>query len=203
MKKKTDYLATSIWYKLEITDAYQIIAEFFSTYNVSYVRKTMQQIIRSAYSDYVWAKGTPEDLLFNFEKLESVINACFIINREKKHSPIEVNSEQLFNRNLFRGWHANYTDWDEMPKFLSIKEYHDPYLGVRRFFKYKNVHEWKELLNKILHYAFSSSSILEEVANFDTLTVLDKLTRLIEATHLIDVRENTHIGGLLKNTRNR
>ncbi|MBA4167525.1 MAG: hypothetical protein H0X41_08300, partial [Chitinophagaceae bacterium] len=185
MKKKTDYLTSSIWYKLVITDPYQIIAEYYSTYNVSYVRKTIRQIIRSAYSNNVWDKGTPEHLLFDFEKLESVVNACFLINLEKKHSPIQVNEENLFNRNLFRSWHANYTDWDEVPKFLSIREYHDPYLGITRFFRYKNIHEWKELLNKILRYAFSSGSIRAEVADFDTLAVLGKLTKLIEATHLI------------------
>jgi len=201
MKKETDYLQSSIWYKQEITDPYQLLAEFFSTYNVSYMRKAVQQIIRAACSSYVWNKGTPEDLLFHFENMESVINACFIINLEQKKSPIEVNNEQLFNRNLFRSWQANYTDWDEVPKFLSIKEYHNPYLCIKKFFKYHNIHKWKGLLNKILQYAFSSDSIYEEIIDFDTLMVLNKLTGLIEAVHLIDVRENIHIGGLLKNQR--
>jgi len=201
MKKENDYLQSSIWYKQEITDPYQLLAEFFSTYNVSYMRKAIWQIIRAAYSEKVWAKGTPEDLLFHFENIESVINACFIINLEHKQSPIEVNNEQLFNRNLFRSWQANYTDWDEMPKFLLLKEYHNPYSCIKRFFKYNNIHEWKGLLSKLIQYAFSNSSIYEELTDFDTLTVVNKLSGLIEAIHLIDVRENIHIGGLLKTHR--
>lgn len=109
----------------------------------------------------------------------------------------------MFNRNLFRSWHANYTDWDEVPKFLSLKEYHNPYLGMKRFFKCNSIDEWKVLLNHILHYAFSKSSILVEISDSDSLTVQRRLAGLIEAVHLIDVRENTHVGGCLKNFANR
>jgi hypothetical protein len=35
--------------------------------------------------------------------------------------------------------------------------------------------------------------------DFDTLPIYFHLTKLVEAVHLIDVREITHIGGRIKN----
>ena len=43
------------------------------------------------------------------------------------------------------------------------------------------------------------TSLSEACVEMDTLSIYLFLTKLIEAAHLIDVREITHIGGMIKN----
>jgi hypothetical protein len=78
MKQEHDYIDTSIWYKNEITDPYQTIAEFFTAADLAYYRRTIKGALNAACSDKVWNKTSPGDLLWFFEKLESVINAAYL-----------------------------------------------------------------------------------------------------------------------------
>ena len=199
MKQENDYIDTSIWYKNEITDPYQTIAEFFTAADLAYYRKTIKGALNAACSDKVWNKTSPGDLLWFFERLESVINAAYLINKEKKKSPLSIGKEDVFNPNLYCSWHADQAEWDFFPRSLSLKEYIDPYLTFKRFFKYLTLPEWKEELHNLMEFALGKTSFSEACSDFATLPIYFHLTKLVEAAHLIDVREITHIGGMIKN----
>ena len=85
---------------------------------------------------------------------------------------------------------------------LSLKEYKDPYAAFNRFFKFQTLEEWKTDFQTISEYALVRTSLFEACIEIDTLSIYIHLTKLIEAAHLIDVRENTHIGGHIKNRLN-
>ena len=199
MKQEREYLETSLWYREEITDPYQVIAEFFSHADVASHRKVIRDTIKAACSDYISNKKNPGDVLFDFKILESVINAAFLLNKEKRKSPLSINKDNLFDPNLYCGWHAGLTEWDFFPRMLSLKEYINPYLVFKRFFKYLKLAEWKRELQDLVDHALSRTSLWESGIDFDTLPIYLHLTKLVEAAHLIDVREITHIGGHIKN----
>jgi len=199
MEQEYDYIDTSIWYKNVITDPYQTIAEFFTAADLAYYRRTIKRAINVASSDKVWNKTSPGDLLWFFERLESAINAAYLINKEKKKSPLSIGKEDVFNPNLYCSWHGDLTEWDFFPRSLSLKEYIDPYLAFKKFFKYLKLDEWKEELHDLMEFALGKTSFSEACVDFDTLNIYFHLTKLIEAAHLIDVREVTHIGGNIKN----
>jgi len=199
MKQEHDYIDTSIWYKNEITDPYQAIAEFFTAADVAYYRKTIKGALDAACSGKFWNKCSPGDLLWFFERLESVINAAYLINKEKKKSPLSIGKEDVFNPNLYCSWHADLTEWDFFPRALSLKEYINPYLVFKRFFKYLALPEWKQELHDLADYALMTTNMAEAGIDFDTLPIYFHLTKLVEAVHLIDVREVNHIGGHIKN----
>jgi hypothetical protein len=75
----------------------------------------------------------------------------------------------------------------------------DPYLAFKRFFKYLTLPQWKGELHDLMEFALGKTSFSEACVDFDTLTIYFHLTKLVEAAHLIDVREITHIGGMIKN----
>jgi hypothetical protein len=199
MKQEHEYIETSIWYREEITDPYQVIAEFFSHADVASHRKTIRDAIKAACSDRVWSKRNPGDLLFDFKLLESVINAAYLLNKEKKKSPLTISQDKLFDPNLYCGWHGGMTEWDFFPRMLSLKEYIDPYLVFKRFFKFLKLAEWKRELSDVAEYALGTTSLWEAGIDFNTLPIYFHLTKLVEAAHLIDVREITHVGGYIKN----
>ena len=133
------------------------------------------------------------------ERLESGINAAYLINKEKKKSPLSIGKDDVFNPNLYCSWHADQGEWDFFPRSLSLKEYIDPYLVFKRFFKYLTLAEWKDELRELMEFALGKTSFSEACVDFDTLQIYFHLTKLVEAAHLIDVREITHIGGRIKN----
>jgi hypothetical protein len=72
------------------------------------------------------------------------------------------------------------------------------YLAFKRFFKYLTPDEWKDELHDLMEFALGKASFSEACVDFDTLTIYFHLTKLVEAAHIIDVREITHIGGSIK-----
>lgn len=199
MKKDDAYLKTSLWYKEKITDPYQVIAEFFSSADIAYYRKSIKDILMAASSANVCSKSNPGNVLYRFERLESVINAAYLLNREKKQSPLDIGKEDVFNPNLYCGWQADLSEWDFFPRILTLKEYINPYLVFKRFFKYHQLAEWKKELQDLLQYALITDNLFEVGLFVDTLSSYFHLTKLVEAAHLIDVREINHIGGHIKN----
>ena len=199
MKAAKDYLQTSLWYKEKITDPYQVIAEFFCSAGLTAYRKCIKAALGAASGKHIWRKYNPGDLLYEFKMIESVINAAYLINKENKTSPLIIKKESSFNPNLFCGWHVDSTQWDYFPRVLSFKEYVNPYLTFKRFFKYLSLPKWKQELQDLLEYALVETSLAEAGIEKDMLSLYLHLTKLIEAAHLIDVRETTHIRGHLKN----
>ena len=199
MKQEHGYIETSIWYKDEITDPDQIIAEFFSAAGLDANRKIIRNLLFAANSTKVYNKDLPGDLLFHMQLFESLINAAYLINQQKRKSPLEIPNYELFNPNLFRGWGKDTCDWDFIPHSLSLKEYVNPYVVFKRFFKFKELPKWKSDLQDILSYALGKDTLFEAGVYIDCLSIYLHLTKLIEAAHLIDVREIYHIGGMIKN----
>lgn len=200
MKQEREYLDTSIWYREKITDPYQIFAEFFSSADVVSHKRTVNDALRAAGSGCIYDKRNPGDLLFSLGLLESVINAAYLLNKEKRKSPLSIEVNSVFDPNLFRGWlGGDLADWDYFPRMLSLKEYKNPYIVFKRFFKFQNLADWKTDLRTIAEYALVKTSLSEACIDMDSLSIYLFLTKLIEAAHLIDVREITHIGGTIKN----
>ena len=202
MKKHDEYLSTSLWYRERITDPYQTIAEFFSFADVASQRKHIITMLKVACSGHSWRKTDPGDLLYHLKIIESVINAAFLINKEKKQSPLDITQKDIFNPNLFCGRHAHNGEWDYFPRVLSFKEFSNPYLAFTHFFKYLALSEWKSQLQEILQYALVEDSLFASGTDMDILSIYIYLIKLVEAAHLIDVREINHIGGRIKNRAN-
>lgn len=195
-KEKHDYLSTSCWYKEIITDPYQVIAELFTFADITFYRKMIKGVLSFTNRGKIYRKDSPGDLLFEFKMLESAINAAYVISKEKKESPIIVEDYSLLNKNLYCGQHVGSSEWDFFPRTLSVKEYKNPYLAFRNFFKYQKLDKWKEDLQEVLNYSLSKYT---DGLELELLAIYFHLTKLIEAAHLIDVREIVHIGGHIKN----
>lgn len=195
---KQDYLKTSVWYKEPIEDPYQLIAEFFDSADIAYYRKHIKSIIQTAGSYNCWKKKDPGYLMDEFRLLESIINAAYLLNQQKKKDPLCIDPEDVFDPNLFVGWHGKLDAWDFFPRSLSFKEFANPYLVLKRFFRFQELAKWKQDLQCLLDYSLRSLNILEEEENINLFGLHSHLTKLVEAAHLIDVREVNHIGGRIK-----
>lgn len=179
-----DYLLTYRWRDEVITNPYEAIAELFRFGDIAFYRKFIRQILLSAGRPKVYNKDDPGNVIYKFQTIQSAINCAYLLTREDK-GDLPVDADHLLDRHNYCGRGIRSDQWQCFPRTLTIKEYKNPYLVFRRFFKYQTLHKWKEDLGEILIYALTRDA---EGPLIDLLSMYLHLTKLFEAAHLIVVR---------------
>jgi len=198
MKKKKapeDIFETKGWEYQIINDPYQVFATCFCFADISSFRKTIRQVLLFATKSRIYNKEEPAALLARFKAINSIILAAYTINKDKKSGSLNLSLKQFAGRRFYSRPDATCPEWEYLPRMLTTREYQDPYIVFRKFFKYQSVDKWREDLDLVLDYALAAYT---EGCDLNLLELYFHLTKLIEAAHLIDVREVTHVGGDLK-----
>lgn len=175
---------------------YHTIDNFFDTYDLPAAQKMLSRCIKAACSDKVW-NYLPANVLFFTEQLSMIIKAAIKIMQEynfKKEIEIEAETNSnlwmLNQYNTYCGWCKHRTPWDYFPRHLSKKEFLDPYLALEKFTNYHGPRQWKKIIANIRYYALSHESIFEIVDKPNFIDTWLHLHKLLEATHLIEVRQS-------------
>jgi hypothetical protein len=117
--------------------------------------------------------------------------------RHEKHRSVTIKKEELFHKKYYCSHYVSADAWKEFPRCLSEKEYSDPYRAFQQFFGYRSLSNWLQCWEQVMQNALNSDT----TAIAAPLTVYIYLIKLVEAAHLVDVREVTHVGECLKNGR--
>lgn len=197
-EKIKDVFDTQCWYYKVITDPYQVFAEAFSHSEMPHFRIVIKKILYYAEAEQIYKEKSPCDVLLYMKVIRSLIKAANVL-KEKKKSPINLLGVNLFDKRYYRSHYESTSEWEEFPRFVSLKEFGNPYLVFKKFFKYQRIEQWVHDLELLVDCALSRSSGGLEM---DMLTIYTLLEKLTEAAHLINVREVTHVGGILKNRFN-
>jgi hypothetical protein len=197
MKKKensADIFETKCWEYKVINDPYQVFAECFCFADISSFRKAIREVLLFATRSKVY-NAEPADLLAKFKAIMSVILAANKINEDKKSGSLKLTLKDFADKRLYTRPFSTCPEWEYLPKTLTIKEYQDPYRALRKFFKYHDVEKWREDIGLVLDYALAAYN---DSCDLNLLQMYFHLTKLMEAAHIIDVREVTHVDGCLK-----
>jgi hypothetical protein len=177
-------------------DPYAGIRDFFSALSLPTYRKYISSAIQAAGSLHYWKKEDPGSLLYFQKKLKDLIDAARTLVREgrgKREEQVvlqpEVLEQEIIDPALYIGKSSGLTQWEAFPRSLSKKEFLDPYLVFERFFRYKKPRQWQKELKAVFFYTLSPYSCLEELPDMDLLQISSHLHKLVEAAHLIRVRE--------------
>ncbi|MBX2923776.1 MAG: hypothetical protein KF746_16350 [Chitinophagaceae bacterium] len=138
----------------------------------------------------------PGDMLLYSKLICSLIKAAYAL-RHKKHSAVTIKKEELFNKKYYCSHYVSADAWKELPRCLSEKEYSDPYRVFQQFFSYQSLNNWLRCWGQVVENALCSDS----TSIAAPLTACTHLIKLVEAAHLVDVREVTHVGECVKNGR--
>ena len=194
-KKSKDIFDTeNCFYKI-VDDPYQVIAGVFSGTALSNLRKQILKLFHYSESDKVYKAKAPMDILWYIRLVNSMIKAAHAL-KEKKKGPLLVSETDLFNKKYYCRNFQQSNEWTDFPRSLSKGEFCNPYIVFKRFFKYQNLKKWLDVWREIGDNALSKFAGQLEL---DQLKLCTYMLKLIEAAHLIDVREVTHIDGRLKN----
>ncbi len=175
-------------------DAYLAIHHFFDCFVFDSVSHKIDTIIHAAIGNKIWNRQMPGDLVYYMIKLESLIEAVFVIHdhlsvREevitgaKENEPPDVSKTEMYFKGSFSS-----SEWNNFPRNLSARQYHDPYKALEKFCSYMPQAEWKETLESLSIYALCNDSVLEVLPPGNILTLRRRLLQLMEASHLINVR---------------
>ncbi|GAB3420699.1 hypothetical protein [Niabella aquatica] len=184
-KHPKDPFETRCWLYQPVTDPYQVIAGFFAEAHVHDFRKLIKKLVSSASGAGVYKGESPGDVLLYMKMIRSFIKAAHAL-RHKKHSPVIINGDDLFNKKYYCSHYVSANAWKEFPRQLSEKEYGNPYLVFQKFFRYQSLTNWLHCWEQVVDGAFCGDGSFAPVAPFK---VHSHLAKLVEAAHLIDVRE--------------
>lgn len=176
---------------------YQTIDSFFDSFDLPSSIKLLRKTIKTANSRKKW-KGVPANALYFTTRITDLITAVFglleefhfndevIITVEKDAQPWSLTTYENYC-----GWPTGKTPWDFFPRHLSKKEFLNPYSALEKFTKQHTLSEWKYLLNDLLNHALSTESLSQFYDCDRILKSCRHLHKLLEATHLIEVRQST------------
>ncbi|TWF39591.1 hypothetical protein FHW36_10528 [Chitinophaga polysaccharea] len=187
----------------EIRDPYEVIHEYYSAHDMPRARQILNKWLCSTSKEKP-SKLSASGLQFFYERTELLIEAAFLVeqldNSGRKAITIQGEDEEeidLMNPRLFCAWIRQskgeaiaYREvWENFPRSLTYKEFLNPYQVLGKFFSFLTLGEWRELLRELFSMGISRRTFLDETLDFDMLGIKKHLEKLIEAGHLIDVRE--------------
>ncbi|MGN6196701.1 MAG: hypothetical protein ACTHOB_17305 [Ginsengibacter sp.] len=190
-----DIFDTQCWLYKVINDPYQVFAEAFSTAGLDSYRRFIKKILHYAEANEMYSEEPPCDVLLLMKIIRSLIKASDSL-KEIKKGPVVVHEGDAFNKKYYRSHYVSSNEWEEFPRFLSVKEFCNPYKVFRKFFRYQPCGEWIHDLEETVDCALSNNN---GELGLEMIAIYTHLVKLTEAAHLINVREITHIGGILKN----
>lgn len=184
-RKKQRHLRNhSIWYREKIDDPIQVIHNFFDAYSLMNFKTYFYEVLNATSADHFYQKGSPSDVLYNLERLESMINVAYLINEENLEvADIDPNPRDV------RSCAANY---EMIPSMLSKEEMLNPQEVLKSFFSYKSLKEWKETLIEINDFALSKHPAHEWGVWIDVLPVFIYSVKLAEVLYLIGNSQKNH-----------
>lgn len=176
---------------------HQTIDSFFDTFDLAAAGKLLHNAIKTADAKKTWKKIPAEALCF-IERLTELTEAVFeLMHQHDYKEEVQIpkeNTTTIFTLTQFEtycGWHTQRTAWDFFPRHLSKKEFLNPYKALEKFTNYKTLPQWKYILKEICTYALSPESINELNNGESLLCTARQLHKMLEATHLIEVRQLT------------
>lgn len=190
------------------SDPYQVIAAFFDLCGVSRHREKIISWMETVNKEDYWRDSSPSELLFYYKKLITLIKAVHQIYKKNKarKTATDLLREKGYNLKtnllhpaLYFGWGRNTTIWEHFPRYLTLDEYNDPYLVFPQFFGFHSPDEWHQELSELLSDALSKENPAEVFTEERNMLLIQKnLLKLVEAVHLIDVREVKYNGNYKK-----
>jgi hypothetical protein len=195
-KHHKDPFTTQCWLCECITDPYQVIAHFFAEAYMHHFRRLIKKLVCRASGAGIYKGYPPGDILIYSKLIRSLIKAAYAL-RHKKHSTVTIKKEELFHKKYYCSHYVSADVWKDFPRCLSEKDYSDPYRAFQQFFSYQSLNSWLQCWEQVVENALNSDT----TAITAPLPVCTWLIKLVEAAHLVDVREVTHVGECLKKGR--
>jgi len=179
----------------QVQAAYIGIYQFFDRNELHHAIKYMESALQAAAGNRHWKKEAPIYLLHFIELLTGLCSAAIQLHYDHAVRndaivalPPDSNEPDTSQAIHFVNRRFANTVWQNFPRHLNSKQYHDPYRVLKQFANTYSETEWKTRLDELREYAFSDHSIIDVWEAGKLLRIRKRLLQLIEACHLLDIR---------------
>lgn len=169
------------------TDPYSVIAEVFSAADIQSYRRFVTDILLYSSSKKLYQKERFGGIMYYLDRLSCLLEAGFAIRKQVKKCHLDVRNEDLLNRHFYSLSEATENAWAGFPRSLTRADFFDPYKALKKVFKVRNPDTWSFVLKEMADFA--CGYYWEATPDNNTLEVYLSISKLLEATHLIYVRE--------------
>ena len=159
-------------------DPYYILNDIFNSDHFGAMQDLFRHFCEAGLAEeFSWKEGSPGNLLYFSERLEQLIEACFIIHSSgkiRKGGKVFKKTKQI-NKAL-------------LPIRLSEMELDKPFIILDAFFAHNSLPEWKEALHRWTEAGLSKYSVAESAGAEGILSFYQHIEKLIEASNWIAIR---------------
>jgi hypothetical protein len=171
------------------------ICAFFDCFTLPRARKILAKMLIAAEAKSTCKKQSPARLLHFADMLEELLETvyCIVNNGEYNPGVLLDSFEQetlwmLTDYQLYCAGYNGQSPWDYFPRYLSKKEFLDPYRTLETFTRQQSIDCWKQTVRNILSHALSNQPITELNDELCMLHTAVSQHKMIEAAHLLAVR---------------
>lgn len=185
--------------KRQLNDPHKVFIDFYHFFSPSRIKKFIDRWMKALYKEKSWTKSSPADFLFYYDQIIPLVEASYIISQSDHTKRASILNEdehthaQLMNPDLYCLSKNTNESWDYFPRSLTKKEFINPYRVINKFFKNYSLSNWRKKLHNILHIALSSDKLDESGDIVNVYEIKKHLDKLVDASHLIYVREYTFL----------
>ncbi|MDB5231048.1 MAG: hypothetical protein JWN76_1853 [Chitinophagaceae bacterium] len=196
---KTDLSPYNL-YEQEIENPHLVIDEYFNINSLKSHRRYITNLLMAAGSPFIYKDGPATDMLFSYDGLVRLIEAANIILARYKEVisrdssviiKTDLYAETLPDTSSYNGWNQHSSLWDFFPRYLSRKEFLNPYKVFKTFFKQENLGDWRDCLRDVKDHGLRKETCYAEDKHINLLYLHQHLQKLIEASHLIYIRRKS------------
>src|ERR1700722_19480185 len=152
-------------------DPYYILNDIFNSDHFGAMQDLFRHFCEAGLAEeFSWKEGSPGNLLYFSERLEQLIEACFIIHSSgkiRKGGKVFKKTKQI-NKAL-------------LPIRLSEMELDKPFIILDAFFAHNSLPEWKESLHRWTKACLSQYSVAESDDAEGMLSLYQHIEKLIPA----------------------
>ena len=180
----------------ELQFAFSSLHDFFDSYSLNDAIKLLKQVVKASTAKKEWNKGSPSDLMYFTEQIHGLCGTVYLISATISDSenyvlPILTPSKDLRclkNGRFISGNHFA-TVWNCFPRHLKLEEFCNPFLVLKKFMVHGSKEEWQKTIRELTFFALSRDSSDDEYTASEILKNQKILLELLEACHLLHVRD--------------
>lgn len=180
----------------ELQFGFSSLHDFFDLYSLGEAIRLLKQVVKSSADKKEWKKGPPSDLLYFTEQLHSLCSTAYIISGtitddEPYVLSILTPSKQLscLKNARFISQSQFATVWNCFPRHLKLEEFCNPFLILKKFMIHASKEQWQKTVREFAFFALSKHSSDDEYPTSELLKNQKILLQLLEACHLLHVRD--------------
>jgi hypothetical protein len=177
-----ELLPLHLWNKKAI-NPYQIIYHFYDYTSLDMCRQHLHKWFEAAFVEaYAW-KDIPANLLYFYERFESLLYACWLIYKDDK--PITAKNKPNTAWFEVSALSQHRAERIETFKFLNAYEMQNPLSVLYAFYHKTDFDAWRAEIHNWLEAGLGRQGITHISEAENVLFVMEQLNKLVEASYLI------------------